>query len=124
MKGSFHEARAEREARGRVDREARGRLRLPSQKTSSVQKIFVRNTQRIQYVKHAPVIVFGCTIGVEEQSAKTLVEEARKVRLQLARAQKDLRELWLERDELDAMAKRAAEVGGSMKPSMLYTYIY
>lgn len=71
--------------------------------------VIVRNTSRIHCL---PVVVFGCTIGVDEQSAKTLAEEVRKIRPQLARAQKDLRELWLERDELDALAKRAAQVGG------------
>eukprot|EP00904_Undaria_pinnatifida_P008655 jgi/Undpi1/491/HiC_scaffold_10.g03957.m1 len=45
----------------------------------------------------------------DEKNAKNLADEARKARLQLARAQKDLRDLWLERDELDALAKQATQ---------------
>lgn len=69
-------------------------------------------------------VVFGCTVGIEEQSTRSTDEEKRKVRLQLARAQKDLRELWFERDELDALAKRAIQVGGSKEPLMLNDDIY
>lgn len=115
----FDEARAEREHKARPSAKHEEVLTF-WRKDIIIVIIIAQNTQRIHCL---PVVVLGCTIDVDEQSTKTLAEEVRKVRLQLARAQKDLRELWLERDELDALAKRATQVGGPMRPLILNTHI-
>lgn len=46
----------------------------------------------------------------DEHNKASFAEEARKTRLQLVRARKDLRELWLERDELAMLAAEATKV--------------
>lgn len=46
----------------------------------------------------------------DENKNVHFAEEARKTRLQLVRARKDLRELWLERDELAMLASQAIQV--------------
>jgi len=47
----------------------------------------------------------------DDKKNARFAEEARKARLQLVRARKDLRELWLERDELAMLAGQAIKVG-------------
>lgn len=49
------------------------------------------------------------TVATEDRAVVSVKEDARKSRLQLARARKDLRELWQERDELATLA------GGAMQ---------
>lgn len=48
----------------------------------------------------------------DDKKNARFAEEARKARLQLVRARKDLRELWLERDELAMLAGQAIKVRG------------
>lgn len=43
-------------------------------------------------------------------SQSSTFNDSKKARLQLARARRDLRELWLERDELAVMASEAMQV--------------
>lgn len=53
----------------------------------------------------------------DEGQSIRFAEEARKTRLQLVRARKDLRELWLERDELAMLAGQAIQVRGARHAS-------
>lgn len=53
------------------------------------------------------------TICTDHKRNAGFAEEARKARLQLVRARKDLRALWLERDELAILAGKAMQVRGT-----------
>lgn len=56
--------------------------------------------------------VWSALARTDERRNAYFAEEARKTRLQLVRARKDLRELWLERDELAMLAGQAIQVRG------------
>lgn len=49
-------------------------------------------------------------LGTDDKATAGVAEDAQKARLQLARARKDLRGLWLERDELATLAGQAMKV--------------
>lgn len=61
----------------------------------------------------APLNILSAAVGTGETPGASFVEDARKVRLQLTRARKDLRELWMERDELATLAGQAMQARGA-----------
>lgn len=68
----------------------------------------LRKIQRILYCNKT--LSVGPLARADENKNTHFAEEARKTRLQLVRARKDLRELWLERDELAMLAGQAIQV--------------
>lgn len=58
--------------------------------------------------------------GAGDRANLSVAEDARTTRLQLTRARKDLRELWLERDELAKLAGAAMQARYAQRTGQKY----
>ncbi|CAN0239542.1 unnamed protein product, partial [Ectocarpus sp. 8 AP-2014] len=95
-------------AEERLASELKGQLREASAAGEATRKLFDQVMDKVR-ADEGRKIRQAASSREDDKSNARFAEDARKGRLQLTRARKDLRELWLERDELAKLAGQAIQ---------------
>ncbi|CAM9304225.1 unnamed protein product [Ectocarpus sp. 4 AP-2014] len=95
-------------AEERLASELKGQLREANAAGEATRKLFDQVMDKVR-ADEGRKIRQAASFREDDKSNTRFAEDARKARLQLTRARKDLRELWLERDELAKLAGQAIQ---------------
>ncbi|CBJ31255.1 expressed unknown protein [Ectocarpus siliculosus] len=95
-------------AEERLASELKGQLREANAAGEATRKLFDQVMDKVR-ADEGRKIRQAASSREDDKSNARYAEDARKGRLQLTRARKDLRELWLERDELAKLAGQAIQ---------------